>query len=216
MGDSNEPELFMGSFYPLVSRWNEEMAEVQGNQFQVVCPFSSEQFDAHLGAFIDDLFKILLVPDGTALQALQLDAIDNNALSEALNIGGYTQNRGKQDTLISLGTHGATKDAQRHIKGNAVQDLTHIGGHVHVANNNRREVEARLQSGNVGWTRLGDYWFSGGPWKAKRLSFLPNVAGRLWSGQESYVLSPREIRRLDSSLARKLRAMMKRDGSPHR
>eukprot|EP00959_Pyramimonas_sp_CCMP1952_P119539 2499628-Pyramimonas_sp.AAC.1 len=121
------------------------MAEVQGNPFQVVCPFTSVQFDANLGAFIDDLFKILLVPDGAALQALQLDKIDNNTLSEALNLGGYAQNIGKQDTLVSLGTHGATKDTERHISGNAVQDLIHLGGYVHVSNNNRRELEARLQ-----------------------------------------------------------------------
>eukprot|EP00959_Pyramimonas_sp_CCMP1952_P311884 6527348-Pyramimonas_sp.AAC.1 len=34
MGDSNEHELFMGSFYPLVGEWDQEMAEVQGQPFQ--------------------------------------------------------------------------------------------------------------------------------------------------------------------------------------
>eukprot|EP00959_Pyramimonas_sp_CCMP1952_P085276 1783064-Pyramimonas_sp.AAC.1 len=34
MGDSNEPELFMESFYPLVVQWSQEMAQVQGNPFQ--------------------------------------------------------------------------------------------------------------------------------------------------------------------------------------
>eukprot|EP00959_Pyramimonas_sp_CCMP1952_P467488 9491698-Pyramimonas_sp.AAC.1 len=65
-----------------------------------------------------------------------------------------------------------------------------------------------MQSGSAGWTRLGEYCFSGGPWKANRLPFVSNVAGRLRSGLESYALSPRELHRLDSSLARKFRALM--------
>eukprot|EP00959_Pyramimonas_sp_CCMP1952_P059753 1248122-Pyramimonas_sp.AAC.1 len=156
------------------------MAQVQGNPFQVHCPFIGEEHDAQFGACIDDLVKILLVPDGTSLQALQIDKIENNTPSQALEAGGYAQNISKQDTLVSLGTHGATKEAERNISGNAVQDLVHLGGYVHVANNNRREVEARIQSGKIGWCRLGNYWFSGGPWKAKRSAFVSNVAGRVW------------------------------------
>eukprot|EP00959_Pyramimonas_sp_CCMP1952_P233636 4882784-Pyramimonas_sp.AAC.1 len=66
-----------------------------------------------------------------------------------------------------------------------------------------------MQSGSVGWTRLGDYGFSGGPGEAERPPFASNVAGRPWSGLESGALDPRELRRLVSSLARKLRAMMR-------
>eukprot|EP00959_Pyramimonas_sp_CCMP1952_P071690 1497493-Pyramimonas_sp.AAC.1 len=73
VGDSNEPELFMGSFYPLVEEWQQEMAEVQGQPFQVQCPFTEQVFPGRIGAFVDDLFKILLVPDGTAYQARLLD-----------------------------------------------------------------------------------------------------------------------------------------------
>eukprot|EP00959_Pyramimonas_sp_CCMP1952_P383957 8046837-Pyramimonas_sp.AAC.1 len=54
MGDSNEPEFFMGSFHPLVSQWEAQMAEVQGDPFGVVCPFTSTTHKGHLGAFIDD------------------------------------------------------------------------------------------------------------------------------------------------------------------
>eukprot|EP00959_Pyramimonas_sp_CCMP1952_P325632 6815346-Pyramimonas_sp.AAC.1 len=75
------------------------MAQVQGNPFQVHCPFTGEEHDANLGAFIDDLVKILLVPDGTSHQALQIDEIHNNTLSQALEAGGYAQNISKQDTL---------------------------------------------------------------------------------------------------------------------
>eukprot|EP00959_Pyramimonas_sp_CCMP1952_P390538 8184004-Pyramimonas_sp.AAC.1 len=73
MGDSNEPELFMGSFYPFVEEWGQEMAEVQGQPFPVRRPFAEQAFPGHIGAFADDLFKILLAPDGAACQARLLD-----------------------------------------------------------------------------------------------------------------------------------------------
>ena len=185
------------------------MAEVQGGSFAAISPFTAELHKGHLGAFIDDLFKIIQVPDGTALQALLVDMIDNNALSQALDLGGYVQNVGKQDTLVSLGSRAATKEAERRVLGRAQQDLIHVGGYVSVTNSNLRELDERVHSAKTGRARLGDYWFSGGPWKSKRLSFLSNVAGRLWSGLESYALRPRETHRLDKSLARKLRAMMR-------
>ena len=93
------------------------MAKVQGGPFTAQRPFTAECFDAHIVAFIDDLFRFKLVPDGSAYQALQLDHIDNNVLSKALDFGGHAQNVGKQDTLVSLGTHGATTEAERQISG---------------------------------------------------------------------------------------------------
>eukprot|EP00959_Pyramimonas_sp_CCMP1952_P331627 6944276-Pyramimonas_sp.AAC.1 len=83
MGDSNEPELFMGSFYPPVEEWEQEMAEVQGHAFQVQCPFAEQVFPGRIGAFVGDLFKILLVPDGAAYQARLLDMLDSASLSRA-------------------------------------------------------------------------------------------------------------------------------------
>eukprot|EP00959_Pyramimonas_sp_CCMP1952_P050627 1057899-Pyramimonas_sp.AAC.1 len=41
------------------------------------------------------------------------------------------------------------------------------------------------------------------------MTFLANVAGRIWSGLESYVLRPSETKRLDRSIAKKLRAMLR-------
>eukprot|EP00959_Pyramimonas_sp_CCMP1952_P193810 4052871-Pyramimonas_sp.AAC.1 len=77
----------MGSFYPLVEEWAQEMTEVQGQPFQVQCPFAEQAFTGHIGALVDDSFNILLVPDGTAYQARLLDMIDNASLSRALRRG---------------------------------------------------------------------------------------------------------------------------------
>eukprot|EP00959_Pyramimonas_sp_CCMP1952_P083786 1752210-Pyramimonas_sp.AAC.1 len=140
----------------------------KGALFKCVAgPYSTGSYDARIGAFIDDLCKILLVPYGASRQALQLDAIDSRSLSQALDFGGGAQNLGEQGALVSLGARGATRGVERNVSGNAVQDFTRLGGYVNVANNSSRETEAQMQSGNVGWPRLGEYWFSGDPWKAK-------------------------------------------------
>eukprot|EP00959_Pyramimonas_sp_CCMP1952_P280575 5864843-Pyramimonas_sp.AAC.1 len=89
MGNSNEPELVMESVYPLASQWCQEMAEVQGIPFQVQRPSSAASLDARIGAFTDASFKVIRAPDGTALEALQIDQINNNTLSKALEAGGY-------------------------------------------------------------------------------------------------------------------------------
>eukprot|EP00959_Pyramimonas_sp_CCMP1952_P292222 6111662-Pyramimonas_sp.AAC.1 len=91
--------------------------------------------------------------------------IDNNTLTQTLSLGGCAQNVQTQDTLVSLGTRAATKEAERRVLGRAQQDLIHLGGYVSVTNSNLRELGERIHSANVGWTRLGGYWFSGGPWK---------------------------------------------------
>eukprot|EP00959_Pyramimonas_sp_CCMP1952_P167036 3490791-Pyramimonas_sp.AAC.1 len=99
VGDSSEPELFIGSFYQLVEEWEEEMAVVQGQPFRVRCPFAGQVPPGHFGAFVGDLLKILLVPDGAAYQVMLLDKTDSDSLSRAPRRGGCAQNIRKQGAL---------------------------------------------------------------------------------------------------------------------
>eukprot|EP00959_Pyramimonas_sp_CCMP1952_P472577 9500270-Pyramimonas_sp.AAC.1 len=139
MGDSNEPEFFMGNFYGPVIRWKLQMKDLTGPLLQATCPITQKPQDLSLGAFIDDLIKIMIVPDGSYRQALTLDLIDNNTLNDELEHDGYAQNVAKQDTIIKLTTTQATKQAEQHISGNAVTNLIHLGGYVNVGGSNARE-----------------------------------------------------------------------------
>ena len=70
--------------------------------------------------------------------------------------------------------------------------LMHLGGLIDCHGSSQPEVHARLKAANVGWCRLGQYWYSRSPRRAKRAVFLAHVAGRAWSGLEAYILTRRQ------------------------
>ena len=203
MGDSNEPELFMGAFYPRVEEWNGDIKLLLGDHFAARSPLDEDgdMVSLGMGGFVDDLVRVMIIPDGKVRTTQLIDHYDNKYLDEALARGGYKQNVRKQDTLVHLSTRQATKEAERRIGGTPVVDMIHLGGYVNVNGSNTREVHERIVSGNVGWSRTRGYWTSEGPWRAKRVAFLANVVGRIWSGMESFVLRPSEYRALDRSMA---------------
>ena len=113
MGDSNEPELFMGTFYKPVERWHESLTEVTSPLFESICPITNTTQDLSRGGFIDDLIKIFIIPEGSPQHALLLDKIDNTILNRELHKDGYAQNVAKQDTLVHLRRAQDTKQTEK-------------------------------------------------------------------------------------------------------
>ena len=208
MGDSNEPEFFMESFNPLVREWNYRMFLPAVRELVIQCPIFGGKVAGDMGSFLDDLVRIIPCWDGTAASLLELDEFDNNTLDAALSEGGYKQNTNKQDTAVFLPSRGENRKASMGVQGRSIPSLVHLGGIATPSGSNASEVHARINAGNMGWTRLGNFWFSKGPWRVKRLMFQANVAARVLSALESYVLLPSEVKKLDSSLGKKLRAML--------
>eukprot|EP00959_Pyramimonas_sp_CCMP1952_P057626 1202954-Pyramimonas_sp.AAC.1 len=57
MGDSNEPELFMESFYPIVSARQRELGTIIGDSLSCKGPLHDRWDDLAFGGFIDDLIR---------------------------------------------------------------------------------------------------------------------------------------------------------------
>ncbi|CAK0843916.1 unnamed protein product [Prorocentrum cordatum] len=139
MGDSNEPELFMESFYPLIIDWDAELTAVIGDGLTCTDPITGNAHRIDMGAFIDDIARVIIVPDGTLRQALAIDCIDVSIMNAKLRHGGYAQNAHKQETLVRLATSNATKQAERQLSGTCMTNLIHLGSYIHVDGYNTRE-----------------------------------------------------------------------------
>jgi hypothetical protein len=203
MGDSNEPELFMESVYPLIIDWDAELTAVIGDGLICTSPITGTAHRIDMGAFIDDIVRVIIVPDGALRQALAIDCIDVSIMNAKLRHGGYAQNAHKQETLVRPATSNATKQAERQHSGTCMTNLIHLGSYIHVDGYDAREVEERIRACNMGWTRRTHVWTSATPRRCKRLVFLANVASRAWSGLAALVLTRAETARIDASLAKK-------------
>ncbi|CAK0885294.1 unnamed protein product [Prorocentrum cordatum] len=150
MGDSNEPELFMESFYPLIIDWGAGLNAVIGDGLICTNPITGTAHRIDMGAFIDDIARAIVVPDGALRQALAIDCIDVSSTNAKLRHGGYAQNAHKQETLVRLATSNATKQAERQLSGTCMTNLIHPGSYIHVDGYNTREDLLGAQAAPMG------------------------------------------------------------------
>ena len=208
MGCSNEPEIFMGIFNPAVADWNRRMYQVTGRSMVCTPPWEGMACAGDMGAFLDDLIRVIPTFDDGYASLLELDREDNKILNEALATVQLKQNETKQETGVYVKGRAFTRMIDKHVMGRALPALMHLGGMIVVRGSNQEEIKNRLAASNLGWNRLGSFWFAKTPWRLKRLIFLANIQARLLSGLISFTQLPSETKRLDRSMGKKLRAML--------
>ena len=72
------------SFYGAIAPWQQTVRDITGPAMVASSIVDNSEHDLSMGAFIDDLIKVYLVPDGSAQTAVLLDDIDNQELTAAL------------------------------------------------------------------------------------------------------------------------------------
>jgi len=167
MGDKSEPEAFMGNFYNTISEWNHDAYAAYAKNLVTISPIDESRNEASMGAFIDDLLRLLPFTDISS--ALEIFHWDNRCVDSHLAPASYTQNGDKQETIIGWGNRQLRKELAEaiNISAKALPQLKHLGSMLDPNNSNNAEVEARVRAANCAWTTMGAFWSSKTPWRVK-------------------------------------------------
>ena len=171
MGTSEAPRQFLKAFTAPVRNLN---MRVHDKQLIVKCSITGMIFDSSLVTFADDLWKKLLVPDGSAASAHNRVMESNSILDCQLDGHGFAQNCKKQVVVPMLRPRTenvrlrALADGRYLVKG----VWRHLGGLYSWNGSNKEERGLRLKALTKGWWELGSFWHSASPWSVKRLMFM--------------------------------------------
>jgi len=212
MGDTSEPEIFMQNYHHSVTAW--ATFEKRQNNGSTVINFGRfGPVDASMGAFMDDIFKMLLIPKDLidAKEIVKLSKKNDYFLDQSLAAREYGQNRSKQDVVPALRARQLNKQVIVELKNSGCQagyQLKHLGGWFNAVGSNANELKARIQALNRGWLMVKGFWYTQAPMRVKRLMFISLVSGAGLSGTIAMVWTVQEHRTICSSLVKKLRSLM--------
>ncbi len=83
MGDKSEPDMFMRVCQGAIEKWL--AATKTNNYFSMMCDFfQDEVFDASIGAYAYDVFKLTVAPSHTRAEARSLVNTSDDILNECL------------------------------------------------------------------------------------------------------------------------------------
>ncbi|CAK0806572.1 unnamed protein product [Prorocentrum cordatum] len=108
MGDGDEPELFMECFYPLITEWDRELADIIGDGLAATSPITGNSCRVDMGAFLYDIIRILT----HCGKPSPLTAWMNFCSTPNCKKGGHGQNVDKQEAVVRLSTIPAAKKAE--------------------------------------------------------------------------------------------------------
>ena len=155
MGDSNEPELFMQNYYEAIRQYTRTThARITKGLTATAEWFSASKANASIGAFIDDIIRIVTPTDQKDDRALAANMNhDSRELTNALDGWMYAQNAEKADITLYgrrtvthrlAGTDGA-------VIGRIMPHLLHLGSSPAGSGANGPEVDRVILAINRGW-----------------------------------------------------------------
>ena len=181
-------------------------------------PITQTEVDTSMVSYVDDIHAKHVLKYYNAFSAEPTARLfrANDAMDRIFNDAGYYQNKSKQEIVpVFMGKHShrvhrcfsvSTRNASQ---GRALEDARYLGARFSTPSNNAPEIKARLRAITIGWKRLGAFWFTSAPYKMKRLCFISQVQSAAISAGHAFAFSPRECQRLDTQLAKLMRAMMR-------
>ena len=132
MGDTSEPELFMGNYHVAITKWMDRT--VDNDMSMQIKLDDFDEVEAGMGTFMDDTFRQIPIKqeDSTVAGTLRVSRCDDKKLDEELGNWSYGQNRSKQDVVAALPTRALTRGILRALNVNGINgsyELKHLGGH---------------------------------------------------------------------------------------
>ncbi len=174
--------------------------------------------DGSVTAFVDDLFRIIIPPDGKWTTAEELLRMDGDMLDKCVGKNGYLQNHDKEEVVASFRSRKENwsffEGTDTTLRSKRLHDMKHLGGFFNPFGTFTRERAARKMACLTGWSSLKGLWFSTAHFRVKRLLFQGVVQSRAIDGLESYYLTDFDYNSIDKWLSKKLRAIASSSKGP--
>ena len=103
MGDSNEPDFFMRTFYKGTKQWLfNQFAQVSKPMVAKWEHTGNRPQDGSVCAFVDDIFRFIIPPDDKWSTAESMLIDDGSMLDHCVGGDGYKQNHEKEEVVASF------------------------------------------------------------------------------------------------------------------
>ena len=164
MGDPLMVALFWVAFLPSTIRWQQLVAEegVESGHLLAWHPWSGERMDLSLSQYADDTTKQIVAKPGEDVQALAKRVqCSNDVFDRALAVGGFSQNRGKEELLMHLVGEGSfadrrlVRDGKVSLPGKVVTVARHLGSHLGEKASFTHELPRRRQATMAAFYSVG-------------------------------------------------------------
>ena len=137
----------------------------------------------------------------------------NDVLDRALAVDGFSQNRGKEELLMHLGSladRRFVREGHVYLPGKVVTVARHLGSHLGENASFTHELPGRRQATMAAFYSVGQLWYvSRVSWRLKRCFFISRVVNTALSGIEAFCPSKAQYQALTSlvtCLARRVMA----------
>lgn len=176
-------------------------------------PVRDNMVECDVVLYADDLLRIAEVADASDASAkvLAFDA----ALDRLPDDEGMAQNVGKREHLLLFF---GKEDALKHLRdmvadracvpGRKLRQLRYLGSQLHRLGSNTPELNMRVSRTWAAWYALSGFWRCSAPHRVRRLVFQAAIVGTAISGLTSFVLSPAEVRKLETLIVKLGRKLM--------
>ena len=197
----------MANFYRALAQYREEIA-AKAAPLEGMHPITAQKVDLSLGMFVDDLLRFILLDDVS--KAVEESNEDTRKLDHSIVPWRYAQNRTKAEITANLRSNARAREffESKALVGKPLGEFIQLGAVFNPQGSNISERLARLAVVGRGWRELGSFWVSGANWKSKRLLFISVVYSAALCGLTSFAVTARDLRPLDASINKKLRAAM--------
>ena len=214
-GDPLVVQNWVRSFSPIVTEWIAKVnAEVPDQQvLHATCPLLQSELDLSHCEFVDDVAKLIVVPDNLASTAVRHCQQTHSAAKLVFGKADLNENASKAQCLIHLSGSGSHANMQTLYSGvlcsQAVRDARYLGSRMNCnIVSNTTERDKRIQSMRSGFMQMSKYWRSSVPMDRKRLIFKSNVTSHATSGLTAFVWKEIDSQVLDKVTANLLRKAM--------
>jgi hypothetical protein len=174
-------------------------------------PITGKKSDLSLTKFVDDVEKVLIIPEGTAPSLSSKVDKSNASLDEYLSEYRFKQNKDKEKVVpVCLGK--GSKKAMRTLLSTDSRMLLiskYLGVLHHFEQRWGPELSERIRLTKIAFASLGNFWWRPRvPWETKRLIFIQHCISTAVSGLASQIFPASAYFKLDSVLATLLRRCM--------
>ena len=155
MGDSNEPEMFMGNYHEAIDDYRMDTHNRIAKPMIVTNEWTATTVDASMGSYLGDILRTIVADDGDARTLPWLCDHDATCLDTALEKKGYAQNDTKAD-ITMFAPNNITKQLSFSptMKGKLLPNLLHLGALIAGSGANGPEVSRLLLNINQAWNFL--------------------------------------------------------------
>ena len=208
-GDAVACEQFLEVYHPILDRW---WGETQQEELVVADPVSGVAVDVSLTGYADDVARCTVAETSEEMHMLLTNA--NDVLEQELQTAGMQQNIDKQEHVVFFAGR-YTREYNLHVyrdgmlPGRTKTAARYLGSLQHFKGNNSMEIEARQAAASQGYYAMGKFWATVTLRRPANVVFQAMVRGAALSGLEALVLTDTECARLDSTILRFARKLLR-------